>query len=145
MSLCKHGKSVPLLKYKMELVRLLATVQERIPCALVDPTWEISGKQTRAFFLLLSLWVHPKGYFDRDSTVRMVAFRHQHLKVREMNSHVDPVTPFHSVVLLCQQSPHIVNIQLHVLKCTEQEQLALVCRLYSLACFRLARLGFVCG
>ena len=39
----------------------------------------------------------------------------------EMNSHFDSVIPFRSVILLCQRSPHIINIILHVLKCTEQD------------------------
>lgn len=33
----------------------------------------------------------------------------------EVNFHIDSVTPFHSTILLCQQSPPIINIQLHVL------------------------------
>ena len=45
--------------------------------------------------------------------------------LRENIFHVDFVTHFRSMILSRQRSSHIINIQLHVLNCTEQEQLAL--------------------
>ena len=56
--------------------------------------------------------------------------------LRETNSHIDLQTSLHSMVLLCQPSPHITDFQHHVLNGTEQEQLALLCRLF---------LRFACG
>ena len=53
-----------------------------------------------------------------------------------MNSHVDSVTPFRSMILLCHWPPHIINIELYVLNCTEEEQLSPLRRLF---------LRFACG
>ena len=47
------------------------------------------------------------------------------------------------MILLCQRSPHIINIQVHVLKGTEQMQFALLRGLFLRFCLRLARLGLL--
>ena len=73
--------------------------------------------------------------------------------LRETNSYVDSVTLFRSMMLLCQRSPHIIDIQHHVLNGTEQEQLALLrgllirfaCGQYDQVCLRLVSLHFACG
>ena len=46
---------------------------------------------------------------------KVCARNNNHFSNRESNSHVDSVTPFRSMILLSQWSPHIINIQLHVL------------------------------
>ena len=43
------------------------------------------------------------------------------------------------------QSPHIINIQCHVLKCTEQEQLALLCLGYFLGLLAVSMVRFAYG
>ena len=42
----------------------------------------------------------------------VVGVMHEVLLVREANSHVDSVTPFRSMILSCQRSPYLINIQL---------------------------------
>ena len=65
---------------------------------------------------------------------------------REMNSHVDSVTPFPSMILFHQRSPNIINLELHVLKRIEQEQLALLDRLFLRFAFALvSTVRFTCG
>lgn len=36
----------------------------------------------------------------------------RHKPKKEANSHVESVTPFHSMILSCQRSPYLINIQL---------------------------------
>ena len=59
----------------------------------------------------------------------------------ERNFHVDSVTSFQSLILLCQWSPHIINIQLHVLNRSSQH-----CYMgYFFGLLEVSMVRFACG